>query len=453
MNRIHRQMETARRAARLAALVSFCAVLWSAQTQAETSVECEQYRLPNGLNVILSRDARTSNVAVNLSFRVGAADETPGHTGYAHVFEHMWFQGSAHISKATTDKLMASIGAEEDGTTEFDRTYYYAQAPANQLETLLWQRSDQMGFLALDQARLQNQREVVLNERSQRYENDPNGRIWLVLCNLLFPSPHPYHDAIIGTAEDIVAAKLPDLRAFFDRYYAASNATVAIVGDFDPTQARALVQKYFGTLPRGPATSRPETIAVAPPASEVRRSLKAQNAPRRISIGWLAPRAFTDDDAALVVLAELLAGGRASVLYRELVVDKKLAHRVECSADSMTYAGLFSCDLYPRDGVSFAALLAGFDAVMARIEEGGPQAEDVASAKIRHSVARWTRLERLLDRADMLNRYYLATGQADYLQRDVQRFASVDAAAIRRSAQKWLGPVHRVVIDMSKEGE
>ena len=452
-SRMCRQMETARRQVRLAVLVSACLVLWNTDAQAGQTVDCEQYRLPNGINVILSRDPRTLNVAVNLSFRVGAADELPGKTGYAHLFEHMWFQGSAHISKEVTDKLVTSIGGDEDGTTEFDRTYYYASAPANQLETLLWQRSDQMGFLALDQARLQNQKEVVLNERKQRYENNADGRIWLELCNVLFPAPHPYSQAIIGSAADIAAATLPDARAFFDRSYVAPNASLAIVGDFEPAQAKALVKKYFGTLPPRPANERPGSIPILPPASEVRRSLHAQGATRRVTIGWLGPGAFTKDEAALAVLAELLAGGRASVLYRELVVSKKLAHRVECSADAMEYGGIFSCDLYPRDGVSFAALQAAFDAVLARMKKAGPQADDVASAKTRHDVARWTKLERLVDRADLLNRYYLATGQADYLPRDVQRFAAVDPSSVEGAARAWLDVHHRVVVDMSKEGE
>src|SRR6186713_172095 len=216
----------------------------------------EKYKLPNGLDVILSRDARVPMVAVNLWYHVGPANEEPGRTGFAHLFEHMMFQSSKHTPPDSHFKLLESAGASDiNGTTDFDRTNYFQTVPSNQLELALWLESDRMGYLLekVTQASLSNQQDVVRNERRQSVENQPYGMADEAATQQLLPKTHPYYGNVIGSHEDIQAAKLDDVRAFFRQYYAPNNATLAIVGEFDTAQAKALVTKYFGTLKRGPA--------------------------------------------------------------------------------------------------------------------------------------------------------------------------------------------------------
>ena len=236
-------------------------------------LDIEKYTLPNGLDVILSQDHRVPLVGVDVWYHVGPAYEAPGRTGFAHLFEHMMFQGSKHVPGDSHFRLLEGAGGTGlNGTTSFDRTNYFETVPANQLELALWLESDRMGFLLdeVDQAKLTNQQDVVRNERRQSTENAPYGIVQEAMFQALFPSGHPYHGVVIGSHADIQAAKLEDVRSFFKQYYAPNNASLAIAGDFDKAATKKLIEKYFGSLKRGPAIP-PVTAKTAPITSEKRQ--------------------------------------------------------------------------------------------------------------------------------------------------------------------------------------
>src|SRR5829696_2153509 len=246
------------RIALAAVLIVAALAVPSAQTRPAAAADVprlpfQTFTLPNGLQVILSQDRRLPLVAVNLWYHVGPANEEPGRTGFAHLFEHLMFQGSKHTPPDSHFLMLEAAGATGiNGTTDYDRTNYFETLPANQLELALWIESDRMGYLldTVDQGALSNQQDVVRNERRQSLENVPYGIVEEAVVHLLYPKGHPYYGSVIGSHEDIQAAKLADVKDFFKRYYAPNNASVAIVGDFDPALARTLVTKYFGTLKR-----------------------------------------------------------------------------------------------------------------------------------------------------------------------------------------------------------
>ena len=290
----------------------------------------EKYTLPNGLDVILSRDARVPMVAVNLWYHVGPANEEPGRTGFAHLFEHMMFQSSKHVPPDSHFKLLEAAGASDvNGTTDYDRTNYFQTVPANQLELALWLESDRMGYLLdkVDQAALSNQQDVVRNERRQSVENQPYGLAEEQLVQSLFPKGHPYYGNVIGSHEDIQAVKLEDVRRFFRQFYSPNNASLAIVGDFEPAQARIWVDRYFGTLKRGPDVPplKTETPKIT---SERRKVVKARVELPRVYMAWVTSPILKPGDADADVASNVLGGGRSSRLYKKLVYEKQIAQSV-----------------------------------------------------------------------------------------------------------------------------
>src|SRR5438132_5405657 len=229
---------------------------------ADPQLKFEKYKLPNGLTVILSEDHRLPQAAVDVWYHVGAANQTPGHSGFAHLFEHMMFSGSKHVQPSPF-KVLEAIGASgTNGSTFFDRTNYYEVVPANELASALWVESDRMGYMldTLDEQKLKIQRDVVSNEKRQSYENRPYGMAGLRLCDILFPKPHPYYECVIGDIADVQAASVEDVRQFFRTWYGPQNASLAIVGDFDAKVPKELVDKYFGPVPRAPEVKSPEPL-------------------------------------------------------------------------------------------------------------------------------------------------------------------------------------------------
>src|SRR5467141_4170147 len=287
----------------------------------------EKYKLENGLEVILSEDHRLPMVAVNLWYHVGAANEVPGRTGFAHLFEHMMFEGSKHVPTNAHNSLLEAAGASDiNGSTDFDRTNYYETLPSNQLELALWLESDRMGYLPdqLNQANLTNQQDVVRNERRQSIENSPYGIVEEAVFHKLFPTGHPYYADVMGSHADIQAAKVEDVRNFFKLYYAPNNASLAIVGDFDPAKAKQLVEKYFGPLKRGAPV--PKIAAVTPPITAERRAvIHDQVELPRVYEAWLTSPIFKPGDALADLASDILGGGKSSRLYKKLVYEKQIA--------------------------------------------------------------------------------------------------------------------------------
>jgi predicted Zn-dependent peptidase len=304
-------------------------------------------RLANGLRVIVAEDHLAPVVAVNLWYDVGSKHETPGRTGFAHLFEHVMFQGSKHVPEDKFFQILERAGATDvNGTTNDDRTNYFETVPANRLELALWLESDRMGFMidTLTQERLDVQRDVVKNERRQSYENSPYGPSSLALLDTLFPAGTPYHGAIIGSMLDLSAATLGDVRDFFHTYYAPSNATLTLAGDFELERAKNLVKKYFETLPDRPKPASAH-VPIAPPKNPERRVVKEPVELARVAFGYVTPPAYSADDPVLEVTMSILAGGKATRLYRALVVEAKLASEVDAALDSnqLASSAVVSC--------------------------------------------------------------------------------------------------------------
>src|SRR5215475_9738851 len=304
-------------------------------------VQFESYTLPNGLTVNLTRDTRLPVVAVNLWYHVGAANEAPGRSGFAHLFEHLMFQGAKHRAGNEQDLggLLEAAGVSDlNASTSNDRTNYFETLPANRLELALWLESERMAFLldGLDQAKLDTQRDVVRNERRQSVENVPYGKAEVRIVELLFPKPHPYFGAVIGSHEDLQAATLGDVKSFFRTFYVPANASLVIAGDFDPAQARSLVEKYFGPIPRAPRPPAP-AVLTQPVTRQVRETLTDDVQLSRIFVGAIAPSAWTDQGYAYDVMQEILAGGKTSRLYQALIFDRQLAQEVDMATDKATF--------------------------------------------------------------------------------------------------------------------
>ena len=271
----------------------------------------QKFTLANGLDVIFHEDHSTPIVGVNIWYHVGSKNERPGRTGFAHLFEHMMFQGSKHYDKVYFGPIQA-VGGRLNGSTAMDRTNYWETVPANYLELALWMESDRMGFLlpAMTQAKLDNQRDVVRNERRQSYENRPYGLVHETILAALYPPDHPYSWPTIGSMNDISAASREDIADFFRRYYHPANASLCIAGDFDPAEATRLVEKYFGPIPAGPKVVHPASWT--PELKEEKRiHMTDRVGLARVYAVWPTPRHFTPEDAALDVLAHVLAGGKS----------------------------------------------------------------------------------------------------------------------------------------------
>jgi zinc protease len=422
-------------------------------------VELESYTLPNGLTVIFAPDARLPTVAVNLWYHVGAANEAPGRSGFAHLFEHLMYQGSKHRPGNEQDLigLLESSGSSDvNASTWNDRTNDYETLPSNQLELALWLESERMAFLldGLDQAKLDTQRAVVRNERRQSVENTPYGKADIRIIELLFPTPHPYHGAVIGSHEDLQAATLDDVKAFFRTFYVPANASLVIAGDFEPARARALVEKYFGPIPR---SSRPPAPAVKtlPISGQIRETMTDDVQLARLLVGVIAPPAGSDEAFAYDVVQEILAGGKTSRLYRTLVFDRRVAQEVDMSTDRSTFgsASIIRVTLTPGHLPAEAEAL--LDAELDRLGST-PVTETELRRAQRNIVARLYRaVERLNGnggRADLLNAFQMWRGDPGFVNQVVARYSGVTAAQVQESARRTLAPDGRVVLVVEPAG-
>ena len=411
----------------------------------------EKYKLQNGLDVILSEDHRLPMVAVNLWYHVGPANELPGRTGFAHLFEHMMFEGSRHVPGSTHFHLLEAAGASDiNGTTDFDRTNYFETLPANQLELALWLESDRMGYLPdkLDQANLSNQQDVVRNERRQSMENAPYGVVEEGMMHLLYPKGHPYYADVIGSHEDIQSAKLEDVRNFFKLYYAPNNASLAIVGDFEPEKAKALVEQYFGPLKRGPEV--PRITAKTPPIAAERRVVIQDNVQLpRVYEAWLTSPIFKPGDAEADLTATVLGGGKSSRLYKKLVYEKQIALDVAANQQSLILGSEFQVQATARPGVKPEDLEKAINAELEAFRNSGPTEEELKRAR---NVLESRIIEGLETLggfggvADRLNSYNHYLGTPDFLSADIARYENASVQSLQAFAQAQLGNNQCVVV-------
>jgi zinc protease len=398
------------------------------------TIRFEKYKLKNGLEVILSEDHTLPLVSVNIWYHVGPANEKTGRTGFAHLFEHMMFEGSQHVgAKAHFGFLEAAGATEINGTTNFDRTNYYETVPSNQLELALWLESDRMGYLPgkLDIQNLANQRDVVRNERRQSTENTPYGLVEEGLYHLLFPKDHPYYSEVIGSHADVESAKLEDVRDFFRQYYTPNNATLAIVGDFDKEKIKAQVEKYFGTIPEGPAIPK---ITVATPAitAERRATITDQVELSRIYIGWLTPPVFQPGDAESDLFSVILAGGKSSRLYKALVYEKEIAQDASASVEETRLGSIFELEVTAKPGVKPEELEKSIDGEMDKLRKDGPTAAEVVRARNVMETGLVRGLQRTNGVANRLNYYNQYAGTPDYFSQDIARYDAVTPSDIKK---------------------
>jgi len=415
------------------------------------TIAYEKYTLPNGLDVILSEDHRLPLVSVDVWYHVGPANEIAGRTGFAHLFEHMMFEGSKHVpARAHFRMLEAAGGTNLNGTTDFDRTNYFESLPANRLELGLWLESDRMGYLldTLDQAKLANQQDVVRNERRQSDEGQPYGIVEEGMFHLLFPKAHPYYADVIGSHADIQAAKLEDVKNFFKLYYAPNNASLAIVGDFEPAATKALVEKYFGPLKRGADVP---TIAVTTPPITTERKviIKDHVELPRVYMAWITSPSFAPGDADADIVAGILGGGTSSRLYKALVYDQQIAQDVSASQRSLMLGSVFEITVTARPGHSADEIQRAIDAELSKLQASGPDQKELERSQNTWETQLLTGLEVMGGFggvADTLNLYNHYLHNPGYLGEDLARHRQVTADSAKQFAHDQLASNARVIV-------
>jgi zinc protease len=423
-------------------------------TQTTPRISFEKYTLLNGLQVILHEDHSTPIVAVNTWYLVGSGDEQPGRTGFAHLFEHIMFMGSQNVPVGMFDQWLEAAGADNNGSTTEDRTNYYEVLPSNALELALWLDADRMGWLlpTMDLAKVDLQREVVKNERRQSYDNVPYGRADETILAALYPSTHPYSWPVIGSMADLSAATLDDTKNFFRTYYAPNNATLSIAGDFDPAVAKQLVEKYFGSIPRGPAVNRRTTVPPVVIPSDKFLVLEDKVQLPRLFYTWPTVKLFAPDDAALDILAQVLANDKNSRLYKKLVYDLQVAQSVRAFQESSRLTGKFQVDVLPKPGQAPAAIDKLVQAEIAGIINNGITQRELVRAQNSFRAQFLDRIASVLGKADALNSYNYFAGTPDYVQQDAARYDRVTVADVQRVASTYLGKP-KVVLTVVPEGK
>lgn len=411
----------------------------------------EKETLDNGLDVIVHEDHSCPIVAVSVWYHVGSKNERPGLTGFAHLFEHLMFEGSAHHDSGYFRPLQ-EVGGALNGSTNTDRTNYWEVVPTPAFERALWMESDRMGFLlpALTQEKFETQREVVLNERRQNYENRPYGLVPVALMAALYPEGHPYHWVTIGEPDDIRAAKLDDVKQFFSTFYHPANASVAVAGDVDASVALDEVRRYFGPLAGG---SRPAPPDLPPPRPEAEQRLRLVDRVElsRLYLSWPTPALFAPGDAALDLLADIMAGGKSSRLHRALVHDRRIATDVSAGQSSRELSSSFTIVATAAPGHQLSELEAGIVEELSRLQRDGPTEDEVVRTRASLETDFVYRLQTVGGfggLSDQLNAYNVFTGDPGYVVADRARYADTDADQIARAARTYLRTDARVALSV-----
>jgi zinc protease len=411
--------------------------------------------LPNGLDVIVHEDRRVPIVAVNLWYHVGSKNERMGRTGFAHLFEHLMFEGSEHYNGGYFLPLQQA-GALLNGSTNSDRTNYWEVVPTSALELALWMESDRMGYLlpALTPQRFETQRDVVLNERRQNYENRPYGMALMALSAALFPPEHPYHWLTIGAAEDLRAMEFEDVRSFFRTYYHPANASLALAGDIDPERGFELAEAYFADIPAG---QKPSSVrADASVAREIRLVLEDQVELPRVYVAWHSPAMFAEGDAEADLVAELLANGKTSRLYRTLVYDKRIALDVSAFQHSREISSFFLLASTAAPGQSLTEITARIDERIQELADEGPAGEEMerglAQAEA-HFMYRLQTVGGFGGKSDQLNAYNVFRGDPDFFGDDLARYRRATRESVRAIVRRYLAFDRRVLLSVVPRGQ
>ena len=437
-----------------AGLVGFACLLVSAGGRADdVTIPFTKTTLPNGMVVVFSEDHAVPQVDVNIEYAVGSRVERPGRTGFAHLFEHLMFMGTRRAPTHMFDVWMEQAGGHNNASTHTDVTDYYDIAPPTALPLLLWLEADRLRDLGaeIDQPKLDLQREVVLNERRQRLENQPYGMEELELPTLLWPEGHPYHHPVIGSAADLHAATLADVKQFFDTWYDPANASLVIAGDFDTAKARELVDRWMGPIPSHGKPTDPSATAGSGEwkttlTGVVRRTLSDDVEMAKVTLAWQSPRHLAPGDAELDLLASVLTTGKASRLYKSLVYEQKIAQSVEAAQESETLGSTFLVTAMVRPDVDPAkvekALLDG----IAALRTQPVTVEELERARNGYEMAFVERLQSIPVRASLLNEYQVEVGDPGYVQRDLDRYRKATAQDVLAYARRVLVPDAMVVL-------
>ncbi len=411
--------------------------------------------LDNGLDVIVHEDHQLPMVAVNLWYHVGSKNERPGRTGFAHLFEHLMFEGSAHHDSGYFEPLQRA-GALLNGSTNTDRTNYWEVVPTGALDLALWMESDRMGHLlpALTEEKFINQRDVVLNERRQNYENRPYGLAGVALSAALFPPDHPYHWITIGDPDDLRAATLEDVRRFFETYYHPGNASLTLAGDIETVRALDLAEEYFGDIPRGPAVSpvshgRP-TMAGASLLLEDRVELP------RLYLSWHSPAMFETGDAALDLAADVLAHGKTSRLYERLVYERRVATDVSAYQHSREMSGVFQVACTASAGVALPVLEQAVTEALAALADEGPTSDELERSEVQTEAQFVYRLQTVGGfggKSDQLNAYNVFRKDPGFFDEDLARYRAVTPAQMADAVRRWIVGTARVALSVVPHGQ
>ena len=403
------------------------------------NIEYEKYKLKNDLEVILYKDNSLPLVASNIWYKVGSANEKRGKTGIAHLFEHMMFQGSEHVRKEMHFKFIQEAGGSLNGSTSFDRTNYYEKVPSNFLELILWLESDRMGYFlpALTQEKLDNQIGVVKNERLERYDNQPYGLAWEILLSNLFPEEHPYSWPTIGYLHDITSYSLEDVSSFFTNYYSPSNAALVIAGDFENSKAKELIEKYFGSI-RG--NNHPVRKKTDPPTlkENILLTHKDNVQLERIYLAWHSDIAYSEDDAELDILSDILSGSKNSRLYKNLVFNKELAQDISAYQFSGKFAGFFFVVATAKPGIKLNRLKDEIFNELDKIRKEGITSKELLKSKNGIKSSFVFSIQNIDALADQINSYNFFLNEPNSFNFDLKRYENVQNEGIKRAADKHL---------------
>ena len=411
-----------------------------------------QFTLPNGLNVILHRDTSVPVAAVNVWYHVGSANERVGRTGFAHLFEHVMFEGSMHVPEGDFDNWLEAAGANNNGSTSTDRTNYYIDLPANALELALFLESDRMGFLLDDKApgKVDGQRDVVKNEKRQSVDNQPYGQAFGELASLLYPPGHPYSWPVIGSMEDLTAASFEDVARFFRTYYVPNNASLVIAGDIDIANTRKLVEKWFDDVPRGKPVEPLATPTVVLDGVK-RKTITDRVQLPRLYLAWHSPGLLKPGDATMDLIANLLSSGKNSRLYRRLVYDLQIAQDVAAFQQSQALGSNFIIMATARPGQDLGKIQAVIDDELDKLRAEAPAAREMTRALNQTEASFYRNMERVGGfggKADQLNAYFKAAGTPDFFDEDLARYRTVTAAEVQAAVDRYLPKDRRVELSV-----
>jgi zinc protease len=415
-----------------------------------------KHTLGNGLDVIVHEDRGCPIVAISVWYHVGSKNEVPGRTGFAHLFEHLMFEGSEHHDHGYFQPLQEA-GASLNGSTNADRTNYWEVVPSNAVDLALWMESDRMGYLlpALTDTKFANQRDVVLNERRQNYENRPYGLSGMAIVAALYPPSHPYHWLTIGSAEDLRAASIEDVRTFFRTYYHPGNASVAVAGDIDPDRAIQLAEHYFGDIPGGTPAVRVDVEMPHSVACGTRLLLADRVELPRLYLAWHTPALFADGDAEMDLVADVLTHGKTSRLYRSLVYEKRIVTEVAASQNSRELSSFFQIVATAAPGRTLGEIELAITGEIDKLVSTGPDPEEMERALAQSEALFVHRLQTVGGfggKSDQLNAYNTFLDDPGGFARDLARYRQADAAAIRSAAARYLDRANRVTLSVVPHG-